>query len=62
MGGMQVEEIRGLGRLEKISVQTLPSLFLTKGALTTEAGSLFWYFTTLAELSPPAIALTLECR
>ncbi len=40
------------GRWGKASVQTFSNLFLkilTKGAVTTVAGSLFQYFTTLTE-------------
>ncbi len=43
---------RQWGRWGKISVQTFSNLFLeilTKGTVTTEAGSLFQYFTTLTE-------------
>ncbi len=43
MGGMQVEEVRGLGRLRKTFLK-----ILTKGALTTEAGSLFHHLMTLS--------------
>ncbi len=55
MGGVHME--RGVvyvfsqwGRVGKTSVQTFPSRFLkalTQGAVTTEAGSLFQYFTTI---------------
>ncbi len=46
------------GRWGKTSVQTLSGLFLktiTEGALTTETGSLFQYFTTLIENADPLL-------
>ncbi len=46
----------GGGRWGKTSVQTFSNLFLktlTEGAVTTEAGSLFQYFTTLTENADP---------
>ncbi len=53
MGGVQVGRGRssGFGRWGKASVQTFSNLFLkilTEGDVTTEAGSLFRYFTTLS--------------
>ncbi len=65
MGGVQVEEGgRGFKRLVfnhwerwgKTPVQTFSNLFfkiLTEGAVTTEAGSLLQYFTTLTENADP---------
>ncbi len=44
------------GRWGKISVQTFYNLYLeilTEGAVTTEIGSLFRYFTTLAKNADP---------
>ncbi len=46
------------GRMGKISVQTASKLFLktlTEGAVTTEAGSLFQYFTLLTENADPLL-------
>ncbi len=46
------------GRWGKTSVQTSSNLFLktlTEGAVTTEAGSLFQYFTTLTENADPLL-------
>ncbi len=46
------------GRLGKTSVQTFSYRFLkkmTEGAVTTEAGGLFQYFTTLAENADPLL-------
>ncbi len=43
--------VQSMGGWGKTSVRTLPNLFLktlTQGAVTTEAGSLFRYFTTLS--------------
>ncbi len=53
MGGVQVgwRGVGQWGRWRKTSVQTFSNLFLktlTQGAVTTEAGSLFQYFTTLS--------------
>ncbi len=44
--------VQPMGRMGKISIQRLPNLFLkilAGGAVTTEAGSLLHYFTTLNE-------------
>ncbi len=58
MGGVQVgrggegSSVQSMGRWGKTSVQTSSSRFLkalTEGAVTTEAGGLFQYFTTLTE-------------
>ncbi len=58
MGGVQVGRGGGVGvfsqwgRWGKTSVHTSSNRFLktlTEGAVTTEAGSLFQYFTTLTE-------------
>ncbi len=46
------------GRWGKTSVQTSSNRFLktlTEGAVTTEAGSLFQYFTTLTENGDPIL-------
>ncbi len=55
-----------MGEMGKTSVETFSNRFLktlTEGAITTEAGSLFQYFTTLTENAGPkmlAVARTLE--
>ncbi len=54
-GGMSVSQ---WGRWERISVQTFSGRFLkilTEGAVTTEAGSLYQYFTTLTENDDPLL-------
>ncbi len=46
------------GGFGETSVQTFSNLFLkplTEGAVTTEAGSLFQYFTTLTESADPLL-------
>ncbi len=67
MGGVQVGwGGREMGRCVfskwggwgKTYVQTFSNLFLealTKGAVTTEAGSLFQYFATLTEMDDPLL-------
>ncbi len=50
---MGVKPIRGM-----TTIQTFSNLFLnilTAGAVTTEAGSLFQYFTTLTEKADPLL-------
>ncbi len=68
MGGIQVEGGGGVfsqwGRWDETSVHTFSNLFLkilTEGAVTTEAESLFQYFTPLAEKADShwAVVLTL---
>ncbi len=54
MSGVQV----GRGGGDETSVPTFSNLFLktlTEGAVTTEAGSLFQYFTTLIENADPLL-------
>ncbi len=62
MGGVEVGRGKGGGGVfsqwRKTSVQTFSNRFLktlTKGAVTTEAGSLFQYFTTLTENADPLL-------
>ncbi len=60
-GGVQVGWGRGVGKMGrwgKTPVQTFSNLLLktlTEGAVTTEAGSLFQYFTTLTENADPLL-------
>ncbi len=69
MGGVQVERggvgtwgvgvsVQSMGRWGKTSVQTFSNPFLkklTEEAVTTEAGSLFQYFTTFIENANPLL-------
>ncbi len=69
MGGVQVEGggvgemrwgwvVRQRGRWGKTFVKTFSNRFLktlTEGTVTTEAGSLFQYFTTLTEKADPLL-------
>ncbi len=57
-GGERVGVFSQWGRWGKTSVQTSSNRFLetlTEGAVTTEAGSLFQYFTTLTENADPLL-------
>ncbi len=64
------EGVREFGRSDfsqwgNTSVQTFSNLFLkipTEGAVTTEAGSLFQYFTTLTEKADPLLQRRLVPR
>ncbi len=54
-GGMSVQS---MGEMGKDFLQTSSNRFLktlTEGAVTTEAGSLFQYFTTLTENADPLL-------
>ncbi len=70
MGGVQVGRgwgvgesgvwvsVQSMGIWEKTSVQTFSNRFLkalTEGAVTTEAGTLFQYFTTITENADPLL-------
>ncbi len=58
VGGLGGMSVQSMGEMGKISVQTFSNLFLknlTEGAVTTEAGSLFQYFTTLTENAGPLL-------
>ncbi len=61
MGGVQVGRgvgVQSMGELGKTSVQIFSNRFwktLTEGAVTTETGSLFQYFTTFTDYADPLL-------